>query len=162
MSKKTLYACFPSKAALVEAVFLDKFQDIEADLERIASECSSDFAGALHQLLRCVQRHSDEIQPPFFRDLRRETPDMFQVVEKRRRDVLQRCFGKLLAEGRQAGMIRKDIPAKLVIEILLGAVQAIMNPQRMAELDLTPKTGFAAIITVVLEGVLTEKGRSKP
>jgi hypothetical protein len=46
-----------------------------------------------------------------------------------------------------------------MIEILLGTVQAIMNPSKMAELDLTPKTGYSAITTVILEGVLTEKGR---
>ena len=46
-----------------------------------------------------------------------------------------------------------------MIEILLGATEAIMNPPKMAELGLTPKTGFLAIIAVVLEGLLTEKGR---
>jgi hypothetical protein len=49
----------------------------------------------------------------------------------------------------------------LMIEILLGATEAIMNPPKMAELSLTPKTGFLTIITVVLEGVLTDKGRSR-
>jgi len=48
-----------------------------------------------------------------------------------------------------------------MIEILLGATEAIMNPPKMAELGLTPKSGFLTIITVVLEGVLTEKGRSR-
>jgi hypothetical protein len=48
-----------------------------------------------------------------------------------------------------------------MIEILLGATEAIMNPPKMAELGLTPKTGFLTIITVVLEGVLTERGRSR-
>jgi hypothetical protein len=46
-----------------------------------------------------------------------------------------------------------------MIETLLGAVQAIMNPSKMTELGLTPAAGYAAIITVILEGVLTEKGR---
>jgi hypothetical protein len=44
-----------------------------------------------------------------------------------------------------------------VIEILLGAVQAIMNPPRMAELGLTPATGFRAIISVIIEGTLSPK-----
>ena len=48
-----------------------------------------------------------------------------------------------------------------MIEILLGATEAIMNPPKMAELGLTPKSGFLAILTVVLEGVLTEKVRSR-
>jgi AcrR family transcriptional regulator len=161
MSKKTLYTHFPSKAVLVEAVLLDKFRGLEQEVGRITSECSADFIAGLHQLLACVQRHTDEVQPPFLRDLQREAPELFQVVESRRREVVQRYFAKLLSAGRREGLIRKDIPVHLVIEILLGAVQAIMNPPKMSELDLTPTTGFTAIITVILEGVVTHRGRSK-
>jgi hypothetical protein len=74
--------------------------------------------------------------------------------------VIQRYFGRLFDDGRKAGIIRKDIPTPLITEILLGATEAIMNPPKMAELGLTPKAGFMAIITVVLEGVITDKGRS--
>jgi AcrR family transcriptional regulator len=160
MSKKTLYACFPGKASLVQAVLLDKFRGIENDLERIAAESPSDVLAALHELLACVQRHTEEIQPPFVRDIRREAPEMFQLVQNRRRELIQRYFGKLFDDGRKAGIIRKDIPARLIVEILLGATESIMNPPRMAELGLTPKAGFMSIITVVLEGVITGKGRS--
>jgi AcrR family transcriptional regulator len=161
MSKKTLYASFASKTDLLRAVLLDKFYIIETDLERIVSVSSTDVLDSLHQLLTCVQRHTEEIQPPFVRDIRREAPEMFQLVQSRRRDVIQRYFRKIFDEGRRAGIFRKDISTRLMIEILLGATEAIMNPPKMAELGLTPKTGFLTIITVVLEGVLTEKGRSR-
>jgi AcrR family transcriptional regulator len=161
MSKKTLYTCFPSKTALLEAVLLDKFRSVEADLNAITASCSSDVLTALHQLLACIQRHTEEIQSPFVRDMRREGPERFKLVETRRRTVIQRHFGKLLGEGRKAGIIRKDIPVKLIVEILLGAVQAIMNPPKMAELGLTPRTGFSTIITVIVEGVVTEKARPR-
>ncbi|HWF61050.1 MAG TPA: TetR/AcrR family transcriptional regulator [Nitrospira sp.] len=160
MSKKTLYACFPSKTALVEAVIVDKFKNIDADLNRITSTSSSDCLGALRRLLECVQGHMEEIRPPFLRDIRRETPELFAVVETRRRDLIQRHFGKVFLEGRRAGLIRQDIPSKLAIEILLGAVQAVMSPPKMEELGLTPKSGFTAIMRVILEGLTTEKGRS--
>ncbi len=161
MSKKTLYGCFPSKAALLRAVLMDKFRDIETDLDRIMSECSTDVLMALRRLLACVQRHTEEIQPPFVRDIRREAPEMFGLVQSHRRDVVQRYFGKLFNEGRRAGIIRKDIPTPLMIEILLGVTEAIMNPRKMEELGLTPTAGFVAIISVILEGALTERGRSK-
>jgi AcrR family transcriptional regulator len=161
MSKKTLYACFPSKSALIEAVIHEKFRRIDADLSRVTSGASSDCRGALHRLLACVQGHTEEIQPPFVRDIRREAPDLFKIVESRRRDVIQRHFGKVFLEGRRAGLIRQDIPPKMAIEILLGAVQAIMNPRKMEELGLTPKIGFTAIISVVLEGLITEKARPR-
>ena len=56
-------------------------------------------------------------------------------------------------------MVRKDVPAKLIIEILLALVQAIMNPPKMEELGMLPKEGFSGIIRIVLEGALTPKGR---
>ena len=159
MSKKTLYASFPSKTALLEAVLVEKFRQVEEDLTRITSRCSSDVLGSLHQLLICMQHHTDEIKPPFVRDMRRESPEVFKMVEVRRRDVIQRHFGKLLSEGRKTGIIRKDIPTDLIMEILLSAVQAIMNPSKIMELGLTPKSGYSAIVTVVLEGVMTTRAR---
>ena len=65
MSKKTLYAHFPSKPAIVEAAILHKFGDLGAELERITTRRTADFAESLHQLLECVLRHTEEIQPPF-------------------------------------------------------------------------------------------------
>ena len=161
MSKKTLYAAFPSKTALVEAVLHEKFRGVEADLRRATSEHSANVVAGLHHLLACVQQHTAEIQPAFVRDIGRDTPELFAFVERRRRDVIGRYFGRLFEEGRKAGVIRKDIPPHLIIEILLGAVQSIMNPAKMAELGLTPKTGFAMIITVFLKGVVTGTARGK-
>ncbi len=160
MSKKTLYASFPSKSDLLRAVLLDKFDNIEVDLKSVTAGDSADVLAALHGLLDCVQNHAAEIQAAFVRDIRREAPEMFQMVQSRRRQLIQRHFGKLFDEGRRAGIIRKDIPTNLMIEILLGATEAIVNPAKMAELQLTPKTGFVTIITVILEGILTVKGRS--
>jgi AcrR family transcriptional regulator len=159
MSKKTLYSNFSSKRALLEAALLDKFQDVSADLERATAAASSDFLMSLHGLLACLQRQMGEIQPPFVRDMRREAPDIFKLVEARRAELIHRHFGKLLGEGRKAGVIRKDIPVKLIIETLLGAVQAIVNPQKIEELGMLPRDGMLAVIKIILEGAIARKGR---
>ena len=161
MSKKTLYASFPTKTDLVRAVLVDKFRTVEIDLQRVTAGLSRDTLDSLHQLLACLQRHTAEIQPPFVRDIRREAPQMFELVQSRRRQLIQKYFGTLLDECRKAGIVRKDVSTRLIIEILLGATEAIMNPVRMAELDLTPSAGYSTIINVVFEGVLTEKGRKR-
>jgi AcrR family transcriptional regulator len=160
MSKKTLYASFPSKSALVRAVLLDKFRRVETDLERLTAERSADVLARLHRLLACLQTHFEEIQPPFVRDVRREAPQMFELVQSRRRAVIQRYFGQIFDDARRAGVFRKDIPTRIMIEILLGATEAIMNPPKLAELGLAPRDGYLTIITVVLEGLLTEQARS--
>src|SRR6266536_2245216 len=159
ISKKTLYAHFPSKIALLEAVLADKFAGVEAKLEEIASAYPHDFPAALHELLANTRRELDEIKPPFVRDMRQKAPQVFKIVERRRAELIQRFFGKLFVEGQRTGMVRKDIPAKLIIEILLAMVQGIMNPPKMEELGMVPKEGFAGILKIVLEGALTQKGR---
>jgi AcrR family transcriptional regulator len=159
MSKKTLYAHFVSKVALVEAVMRDKFAEVEAELESLDAERVTDFASLLHAMLATLQRQTAEIQPPFLRDIRTEAPELFRLVEEKRAELIQRHFGKLFREGRRAGMIRKDIPTWLIIEIMLAATRSVVNPQRLLELELTPKAAFSAIISVILGGVMTEKGR---
>jgi AcrR family transcriptional regulator len=159
ISKKTLYVHFPDKIALLEAVLADKFAGLEARLNEISRAYPDNFPAALHELLAGTQRELDEIKPPFVRDMRQKAPQVFKIVERRRAELIQRFFGKLFAEGQRTGMVRRDLPAKLMIEILLAAVQAIVNPAKVEELGLTPKTGFASVVKVVLEGVITRKGR---
>src|SRR6266480_5013489 len=125
ISKKTLYAHFPSKIALLEAVLADKFAGVEAKLKEIKRAYPHDFPAALHELLANTQRELDEIKPPFVRDMRQKAPQVFKIVERRRAELIERFFGKLFIEGQRTGIVRKDLPAKLMIEILLAAVQAI-------------------------------------
>jgi len=159
ISKKTLYAHFPGKIDLLEAVLADKFAGVEARLKEAAHAHRHNFPATLHELMTGTQRELDEIKPPFVRDMRQKAPQVFRVVERQRAALIQRYFGKLFVEGQRAGMVRKDVPAKLIIEILLAMVQSIMNPAKMEELGMMPKEGFAGILKIVLEGALTPKGR---
>src|SRR5437764_10828988 len=144
ISKKTLYAHFPSKITLLKAVLADKFAGVEAKLEEITRAYPHDFSAALHELHANTQREFDEIKPPFVRDMRQKAPQVFKIVERRRAELIQRFFGKLFVEGQRTGIVRKDLPARLLIEILLGAVQAVVNPAKIEEHGTTPQTAFAS------------------
>lgn len=154
MSKKTLYSRFDTKHQLLEAVIDEQFRRVSEECERILAAGGLDFPATLQEFLACIQRYTAEIQPPFLKDMRQEVPETFQRVERLRRALIERYFGELMRRGRAAGFIRKDVPAPIIIEILLAAVQAIVNPARMGELDLTVKSGCAFITKVVLEGAV--------
>jgi AcrR family transcriptional regulator len=160
MSKKTIYAHFPSKPAIVEAAVLDKLAELRAELEGITA-AKADFVTTLRRMLACVLRHAEEVQPPFLRDVRRDSPELFGLIESRRGALMQRHFGKLFAEGRKARMVRGDVPAALLVEVLLAAVQGVVNPRKLTELGLSPKTALGAILSVLLDGILTDAGRAQ-
>ena len=159
ISKKTLYAHFPGKIEMLEAVLADKFQSVETTLKKVTRAHPHDFAVTLRELLAQTQRELDEIKPPFVRDMRQKAPHVFKTIERRRGALIERYFRKLFLDGQRAGMVRKDVPVKLMIEILLAMIQSIMNPPKMEELGMLPKDGFAGILKIVLEGALTPKGR---
>ena len=83
MSKKTLYAHFPNKVALVHATLLAKLGELGGELEQITA-AHLPFLPALERMLAVLQWHAEEIRPPFVRDMRRAAPDLFQQVETRR------------------------------------------------------------------------------
>src|SRR5947207_3009874 len=95
ISKKTLYAHFPSKVALLEAVLADKFAGVEAKLKEITRAYPHDFSTALPELLSSTQRELDEIKPSFIRDMRQKAPHVFKMVERRRAELIERHFGKI-------------------------------------------------------------------
>jgi AcrR family transcriptional regulator len=160
MSKKTLYAHFDSKPQIVEAAILAKFGELDGELARITAEYAADFVTALQLMLACVLRHAEEVSPAFLRDVRRDKPELFQLIESRRGAMIQLHFGKLFAAGRKARRIRTDIPTALLIEILLAAVQGVMTPRKLTDLGVSPKAGFSSIISVLLDGILAPAGRA--
>jgi AcrR family transcriptional regulator len=161
LSKKTLYALFPSKEALLEAVVLQKFASVDAEVARISGDRSLGCVEKLQELLACLQREMEEIQPPFVRDMKRGAPEVFALIERRRAGIIREHFGALFEQSRRAGIIRKEVPTPLLIAVILGAVDAIVNPVKLAELKLQPREGLLSILRIILEGAMTEKGRAK-
>jgi len=159
MSKKTLYAHFPSKSALIKSVLTQKLDEADAELESVVSENSGDFVGALHQLTALLQKHTEEAQPVFVRDLSREEQALADYLISRRRIIVEKTFVKLLACGRDAGHIRDDIPIEFLIEVLLAILETIAVPKRLARQDLSLSQCLNRILSTFLQGVLTEKGR---
>jgi AcrR family transcriptional regulator len=160
MSKKTLYACFTSKHELLRAIILQKLGEAEVDFSAITRSAGGDFLEDLRRFLDVIHRHSQEITPQFVRDMHREPPEFFELIQTRRHEMIRIHFRQLLTRGREQGIVREDIPAALVIEIVLAAVQAILIPVKMMELNITPRAGFAGIIQVVMEGVLVPKAKA--
>jgi TetR/AcrR family transcriptional regulator, cholesterol catabolism regulator len=159
MSKKTLYAHFPSKSLLVKSVVTQKLDEAEKDLGTVVAEKSVDFIDALHQLTAHLQRHSGEVQPVFIRDLSREEPALAEYLVARRSKIVEKTFVKLLARGRAAGQIRDDIPIEFLIEILVAVLEKIAVPERVASHDLSLTECVNHILSTFLHGVLTGKGR---
>jgi AcrR family transcriptional regulator len=161
MSKKTLYAHFPSKSALLTAIIEDKLARIQTDLATVIEASGLPFSERLQRLLSALQGHMTEIQPAFVHDVRRDDPELFKRIQQGRRKLIHQCFGQLLEEGQRSSAVRTDIPVSLLIEMLTGTVDAVVTPARVEELGMTPSTAFSQIVAVFLDGVLVRRKKSR-
>jgi hypothetical protein len=84
--------------------------------------------------------------------MQRGAPEVFALIEQRREDIIREHFGALFEESREAGMIRKDVSTTLLIAVILGAVRAVLNSNKLAELRLQPREGLRSILQIILEG----------
>jgi AcrR family transcriptional regulator len=97
VSKKTLYAHFPSKDALLAAVLQSKYESIRRILREVTRQRMQHFPEALHALSRGVQGEMSELQPAFLRDMSK-APEIFQRLEQRRANLIREHFGQLFRQ----------------------------------------------------------------
>lgn len=158
MSKKTLYAHFLSKDALVVSMLEYRTGTIERDLRAVV-ESSKSFAEKFRDLAQLIQARAAEVGPVFLDDIRRFSPAGFEVIERFRARVIPLFLGRLLDEGVREGLIDDRIPRPLLIRMVVLSIQGIVRPEVVAELKIHPASALDHIITVVFGGILTAKGR---
>ena len=81
VSKKTLYAHYPSKEALLAAVLKAKYKGIRATLKQATAKPERPLPEVLHDLLRGLRGELDELQPAFLRDMRK-APELFKTTRR--------------------------------------------------------------------------------
>jgi TetR/AcrR family transcriptional regulator, cholesterol catabolism regulator len=158
MSKKTLYAHFASKEALLHAVLIQRVSEVDQGLESIVSAKES-FPAKMGHVARFLQANLAEVSPVFLEDIRRYAPDCFRVVEEFRGRAIPRYFGRLFDEGFRAGHVRPQVHRDILIRMLVLSIQGIIRPEAVSELHLHPREALEHILSITFDGILTPKGR---
>jgi AcrR family transcriptional regulator len=157
MSKKTLYALFPAKEALIRAVVesimepnLSRLRELMQNEKTVAAIFSGSMA-VFHGL-------SQSISEPMMSDMR-TMPEIWREVESRRQNVLL-GLRKALERGKRSGEIRPDLHVDLFLRIYILIVNAVGNPAVMMELNLKPSELADQIYAVFFHGIMND-GRQK-
>jgi AcrR family transcriptional regulator len=161
MSKKTLYVHFAGKDEIVSAVLRELSHEIRADADRILQNRALSFPGKLRAFVEGMVQRLAALTPHTIRDLQRYAPALHARVEEMRRKNIPFVFGRLLAEGQAAGLVRADISPTLAVEFFLHAMQGLLQSPTLERLQLAPRDLLPQAIDLFFGGLLTPSGRKQ-
>lgn len=159
MSKKTLYAHFPGKEALISAMMESKIAEVRAGMRAIVDDESVPVLERAHRMMAFIVRQMSEVSPAFLRDLERHHPALFTRMESVRAEILPQVWGKLLADGVADGLVRRELDAAFISEMVLTTIQGLLRPATLDRLQLKPHEVIDRVLTILFAGILTPVGR---
>ncbi len=159
VSKKTLYAHFPSKSAIAEQVVAFIGRTMRARFDAILDNPALPFAQKLCAVIDIIGNAIAKVSPAMLRDLQRDAPDLFQKIEELRQKNVPYVFGRLLREGLAAGFVRPEVDIAFATEFWLQAVRGLMHPDSLERTQLTPRQVLDRAIPLFFNGLLTPTGR---
>jgi AcrR family transcriptional regulator len=161
MSKKTLYKYFTSKEQLLWEIYKITTDDFKSSAENIYADTKTDFVDKLALVLQKNCSTTSQWSKTFLTDIQKHARDIWEEVEKFRKESIMGRFGKFFSEGVANGFFRNDIDQNLTLIIYTRMIQGIINPDVLSQIPYSAAQVYDAIIKIVYEGVLTDAGREQ-
>jgi len=161
VSKATLYRNFPSKERLFREIVLELLREIEAGVESLINSRGRNFIEKLAAILSFMGIELSKMSGLATLDMQRNAPAVWKEVEAFRRERIFAKLKRILEEGRATGVFRDDMNQDFLILVYVTIIQEIMNPATLVPFSLSFGEAFRMIITMMVEGILTEKGRAR-
>lgn len=161
VSKATLYRYFPGKERLFREIILGQLLEIEAGIESLISTGERDFVRKLAAILSFMGLELSKLGGLVTLDMQRNAPAVWKEFETFRKQRIFAKLKKILEEGRASGVFRSDIHQDFLILLYATIIQEVMNPATLVPFSLSFGEAFQIIISIMLEGALTERSRAR-
>lgn len=160
ISKKTIYAHFPTKGKLIEATALFVFEKISKGVDKIREE-NYDPLEELYHIKEFAAAHlKDEKSSPQYQ-LQKYYPKIASTIQLKQKQMLEEITAENLRKGIAQGLYRSDINLKFISRIYFIGILGIKDR------DLFPEPAFESTevtdmhLEYHLRAIVTSKGLEK-
>ena len=154
MSKKTLYRHFSGKEELVRTLVLDKYiarqEDIFAAFGRGGT--TREIFAEIFPLLGC---YVQDISPIFLADVQNEYPEVWNLHEMKRSEMVRR-FSTILTAGVKSGEVRSCINPDVTAGIMQCVVSNYMLPDRFRDSEFSMSDAFLTWFSLLTGGMFQD------
>lgn len=157
MSKKTIYAHFPDKKSLLQALMSDFLNNHHQEMVEAKSQSENAIDEMFRNAALGIQR-MDRITPSFLFDLRKYHGEIWNQFEQFRASALFAGITANIHRGMDEGLFRRDLDVDVVAHMHMEHLNLIVDPGHFAELNKPMRTVMYTIMVTFTRGLATPEG----
>jgi AcrR family transcriptional regulator len=160
ISKKTIYAHFPTKSKLVEATTFHLLETIDKGIEEIRKKELNAIV-ELFEIKKFVMDHlKDEKSSPQFQ-LNKYYPRIYEKVQKHHLDAMHCSVAENLERGIKEGDYRPSIPVDFISRFYFVGMMAIKNNEIFPVTKYSMRELTEKYLEYHLRAIVTPRGLKK-
>jgi AcrR family transcriptional regulator len=159
MSKKTIYRYFSNKKEIIQAVVSLNQDELIGKIDGVLGDETVDYVQRLKTVFGVLSIFFSKISGTIIEDLKRHLPDIWKSVAEFKQKMSLERISKILNEGIQRGLFRKDIDKRLILLTYRTLLEGVILQNRQGEIPFPENEIFEAIIKILYSGILTESAR---
>ncbi|MGB4898068.1 MAG: TetR/AcrR family transcriptional regulator [Ignavibacteria bacterium] len=157
ISKKTIYKFFDTKEDLVSQIINDSLENDEIILDEIINSGDNVIIKFI-RIMSYLQMRFSELSEYWLRDLQIHIPKKWEALDEFRVIKVNSVMKKLTEQGKREKSI-KNLDSSLIIEITISSMRMILRNDFLTKNKLTVVDAYLQIFDLLLNGILTEKGK---
>ena len=154
-SKRTIYQHFSSKDDIIDSIIENLTLQIKNKEEEILHDKSLNLLKKITQVLICVPEEFNTMDIRLLVDLKRLHYNQWVKIDEFLKQEWDLVI-KLMEEGIKTGVIR-EINLQLFVELYLGAINQIYQPNFSLNTKLTMSEILKSVIDILLNGISIKK-----
>ena len=157
MSKKTIYRNFSSKEDLVGAVAKKFFSENVQMIDQVLKiKCNA--VEKLVRLFEVVGSIIVKVNDKILSDIHHYAPGHWKEIDEYRTKKMSSFLTDIISQGQKEGYFLKKRP-EILIAVFIASIRAVVNPEFTINNQFTMLEALKATIEVLMNGILTEKGK---
>jgi TetR/AcrR family transcriptional regulator, cholesterol catabolism regulator len=160
ISKKTIYAHFPTKTKLIEATAIYLFEQISEGIQAIRRD-RKDPIEELFEIkeFACQHLKNEKSSPQY--QLQKYYPKIYSTIRQKQKHVLEDLTRENLQKGIEKGVYRKNLPLEFISRIYFMAIVGIKDREFFAEGEFSMNELTEMHLEYHLRAIVTSKGLKK-
>lgn len=157
ISKKTIYAHFPTKTKLIEATAIYIFENISCGIDKIRDENKGPI-DELYTIKRFALANlkSEKSSPQY--QLQKYYPKIYENLRARQKRIIEDQIQVNIKRGIQDGLYREDLPIEFISRIYFIGMIGIKDRQLFPETDYPTSDLIDMYLEFYLRAIVTNKG----